>query len=320
MAVKTYSYGPTNVDDWLAASAKNYLDMGKAHDNVYNYMALIAWLKGQGRTKVLSGGAEVVHQVWHAKMGGGAWYTGAEQLATQGTETLTEVGWVWRNIAVPIVITGNEKRANKSNETQLLNLLQERTENAVMRERDILATALASSAQVTNQVDALLTIISASATTGGVAGTGNSWWQATVTTSGSFASQGLTDMMTNYLTVSQGSSAPKLIYSGKTEWSYYWQALQPQQRYVDTKMADAGFENLKFMGATWIADTFAPTGDIYLINPEAYRFSAMEGANVDLNEEVRPANQDAFVRQVLLQCATSTPNRRLNGLVDAVTA
>lgn len=320
MAPLAHDYGPANLDDWLTATSKNYLDEGQAQDQVYNYMALIYWLKKQGKTRVLDGGAEITHQLRYAKMAGGKWYAGAEVLSTQGTETLTEAGWKWRQCAEPVVITGLEKRANKSTRYRLLPLLQERTENAVEAVKDMLATSACASTQATNQPDALETLIGTTSSTGGFSGTSYSWWQATVTASGSMAGQGLGDLMATYMAVRKGPDAIDLIYSDQNIYQYYWQVLQPQDRYVDTKTYDAGFENLRFMGATWLSDTYPISGRIYMINSKSgLRFSAMDGANVDLNEEVRPANQDAWVRQVLLQCNFSTPQRRRNGKLTGVT-
>lgn len=316
----THSGGPTVIDDYLASSLSLYLDEGQATDNIIGYSALLWWLNQKGRTKVADGGVDIKVQLRYAKNNQGLWYSGADVLNTTANESLTEAVYEWGQCAVPIHITGKEKRANQSNPKQLLPLLQERADNAKMAIKDMLATALTASSNTTNGPDCLASIVSTTTSHGGISGTTYSWWQSQATSSGSFVSRGLKDLMTTYMLCTQGSDKPDLFYSADTDFRYYWQALQPQARFADGKSLDAGYDNLKFMGATWISDKYLTAGTIFLLNSNAIKFVTMKGANFEVNDEVRPANQDAFVKQVLLQCAMCTKERRKLGKLTSVSA
>lgn len=318
----TPTYGVTVSDDYLTSCGKAYLDEAKASDQVYNYSALIWHLKQKGNTEVKTGGSRVVHQLRYSKNNQAQWYSGTDTLNTTANETLTEAGWSWTNVAAPVHITGNEKRGNRGpqGKEKLLDLMQERLDNATESVRDQLAQALVASSTATGKPDALATIVSATATTGGISGTSYSWWQSTVTASGSFAARGPSDLMTLFTTIQQGPDKPDFIYSNDAEWRYYWAFLQPAMRITNNKTADAGFDNLTFMGSTWVHDSYQTAGTIYMLNTNWIQFCAMAGANVDLNEEVRPANQDAWVRQVLLQCCMTVKQRRKQGKLTGVSA
>ena len=56
---------------------------------------------------------------------------------------------------------------------------------------DVMATALYETSQVTKKIESIDTMVSASNTVGGIDQSANSYFQSTVTASGSFASQGL---------------------------------------------------------------------------------------------------------------------------------
>ena len=46
----------------------------------------------------------------------------------------------------------------------------------------------------------------------------------------------------------------------------YERSLHPQQRYTDTTMVEAGWENIKHKGAPIVSDTGVPTGWLFALN------------------------------------------------------
>ena len=57
-----------------------------------------------------------------------------------------------------------------------------------------------------------------------------------------------------YLSISRNRDVPDLIVADNTYFGYYWKSLQAIQRVTDDKMASAGFQTLKFMGADVVYD------------------------------------------------------------------
>src|SRR4030065_2377460 len=80
------------------------------------------------------------------------------------------------------------------------------------------------------------------------------------------------DMLNMYNQASGGSDPANVVVTGQTLYEKYNSLLQVNQRFSDSKMADAGFENLKFHGANVIWDEqaiseemwFWPTKYLYL--------------------------------------------------------
>ena len=63
---------------------------------------------------------------------------------------------------------------------------------------------------------------------------------------------------------------PDLIVADNNYWRLYLESLQAIQRIQDDKMAQAGFQNLKYMGADVVLDGGrggdAPTNHMYFLN------------------------------------------------------
>ena len=95
---------------------------------------------------------------------------------------------------------------------------------------------------------------------------------------------------------------PSAIYCGWLPYSYYEGALQPQERFTNTNLADAGFIQLAFKGAPVFPDSYVPdgatTGRMYFVNFDCIEFVVLSGADFTLGDFVRVENQSARVAQV----------------------
>ncbi len=90
----------------------------------------------------------------------------------------------------------------------------------------------------------------------------------------------------------------------------YEALLQPQIRYTDTKMADAGFQNLLFKGAPIAWDRFADFGftdaavataktPIWFLNMKYLALRKLANTWFRSGDLLQPTNQDAFYKSVL---------------------
>ncbi len=75
-------------------------------------------------------------------------------------------------------------------------------------------------------------------------------------------------MLALYLLCTIGATKPNLIMSDNSYYQVYSTSLQAQQRFMNAKMADAGFQSLMFEGVPICfdggQDGFAPVGMHYL--------------------------------------------------------
>ena len=173
-----------------------------------------------------------------------------------------------------------------------------------------------------NEFEPLSALIDSTGTVGGLAQSSNSWWASTETASGSFASQGLSDMRTLFNTISADGSSdhPDAIFSTQSVFEFYEALLEPKERIMNTMMADAGIRNLEFKGIPFTYDQYCDSGILYMLNSKYLSLVIDDASDFVTTEFVRPTNQDAKTAAILFMGLTSLSNRRRQGKLTGITA
>ena len=138
-------------------------------------------------------------------------------------------------------------------------------------------------------------------------------------------------MRSMYNRLSDGSDVPDLILTGQGCYEGYEGALSPNERYTDTKLGDAGFQNLKFKGGTIIFDhgissglpaigtAAAPNQPMYFLNSDYLEWTVDSQSDFDTTPFYRPHKQAARVAQILLMANLTTSNRSKHGVISFAT-
>ena len=108
-------------------------------------------------------------------------------------------------------------------------------------------------------------------------------------------------MRTKYNDLSFGSNKPDLIITTQTVFEYYEKAMQPQERFIDTRTADAGFQNLTFKGVPVVFDRDCTSGVMYFLNSSYLNWVVHRDADISVGPFVTPNNQDVSTAQILFQ-------------------
>ncbi len=319
MASPTLFTWGTAVDSLLATTLSNYRET--MEDNIYTALPLTHWLNSKGRKRTEDGGASLIVPLMSGKNTTAAWYSGYGTIDTTPQEGMLAAQFKWTQLADSVTISGIEVRQNTESH-RLINLLKSRTLQAETGLIDKMSQALWSTTQVTNAITPLDILVATTGTVGDIASSGNAFWQATSTASGSFAAQGISDMRTLYNTLSKyrANDHPDLVVATQTIYESYENATQAQLRYTDTKLADAGFEQLKFKGATFFFDENAIANELFMLNSKYLELVADKEVNFTASPWVKPDNQDAKTSQILWYGQLTTSNRRTSGKLTAVTA
>lgn len=204
----------------------------------------------------------------------------------------------------------------------MIRLLESKATQAEMSLRDTLSVDAFSdgTGNSSKTLTGLQAIVSTTTTLGGLNPTTYTWWQSTVTSGGSFAAQGVSDMRTTYNSLSYGNDKPDFIVTDQTTFEYYEAALQPQERYVNTKAADAGFMNLTFKGVPITFDRDCTSGYMYMLNSRYLSFTTHRDADFSTGPFVTPVGQDVSTAMILFQGNLTTNNRRMQGVITGITA
>jgi len=139
--------------------------------------------------RLINGGGSIVELLVKEKQDDGGFYLGADVLNnTQGHDT-TQCEYKWQNAYEPITITRDEERQNSGDMHKIIDLAATKTGLSEKAIGDRLDQALSVDVSEANNLYSIATIV-ATGTLGTVAGATSTFWQATNTTSGAFATQG----------------------------------------------------------------------------------------------------------------------------------
>lgn len=313
------TYLATTVDAVLTTTLSNYRET--LIDNIFDEFIILWAYRQKGRIKHEDGGSSIIEHLLYEKSTAGGWYEGYEPLDLTPQEGMRPAEFLWKQCSYSISISRKEERQN-SGKHRMINLLESKTYQAENTIRDRLAQALLASATQTKAVGSLYEYIDSSGTIGGISRTGNAWWQSVETVSGSFASQGLTDMRTLYNTISSsgGKDHPDLILTTRAIYEYYENSLFPQVRFQSLDMADASFESLRFKGADVVYDQYAQSGVILMVNTKFVSLVIDKETDFITTPFIRPANQDAKTGQILFMGNVTINNPRRSGKLTDITA
>lgn len=308
----------STLDQVLVTSLADY---GKqVTDNAYQGNTLLALLKANGRKKLVNGGTSIIRQLVDERQNNGGWYLGNDTLSTNQTDTLNAVEYKWQNGYEPIQISRDEERQNAGDEHRLIDLLGTKIKLSEMAIQQRHEQALSTPTSGANNLIDLETLVN-TGTLGTISGSAQTFWQATVTTSGAFATQGLTDMTTAYYAVSgsQMMENPTHFITTKAIFQKFENTRLPLERFQNTMTANAGFENLTFKGKPITYGNYISTGLLFGLNLNYIDLVVDSETDFITTPFVVPTNQTSKVAFILSRLNMITDNRRRHFKLVSIT-
>jgi len=290
-------------------------------DNVYNSNTMLGLANKAGSKKMINGGLSIVEVLIKEKQDAGGFYLGADVLNNTQPHTTTFVEYRWQNAYEPIQITRDEERQNSGIEHKIIDLVGTKiklSEKAIEARMDqALSTSIA---EANNLID--LEQLVNTGTLGTLNGASDTFWQSTVTASGAFATQGLSDMTTAYYLVSSAAEVdnPTIYISTKTIFQKFEQTRLPLERIANGNLsANAGLTNLTFKGRPFTYGNNITTGLIFGLNQNYTNLVVDTETDMITTPFVVPTNQTVKVAYILWRGNQVTNNRRRHFKLTGVT-
>lgn len=322
MALETlFSWGPGGNVGALITTTQENRDIKEIQDAVFNRLTLFDHLNR--KKKVARGGTSIIVPIRSSKNSTAASYSNYGIIDTTPQDNETAAQFLYKQYAASISLSGKEERVQNKGKYEVMDLVKTKIEDAEKALADKLNTDLFAASPGSGDVGSLVTSIDATSSIGQINSTTYSFWQSSVTTSGSFSAQGLSDMRTLWSVLSQRSpsSNPDLLLTTSTIHDYYEGSLQPQQRYATSDNTGNGsFEKLKFKSAVIDHDAQCTSGAMYFLNSDVMELKVDPDTDFKMTEWVKPANQDARVAQYLVALELVIKNRRKLGKMISITA
>jgi len=301
----------------------------KVADNVTRNNAFLKKVKSKGMYSTESGGLSIAMPLEYAENGTYQRYSGFDVLNVAQSDVLTAAEYQWRQIAIHVVASGRELRINSGPE-RIVNLAKSRLKNAMNSFNNNFSFDLYSDGSLSNQINGLQSIVAdaGTGTVGGIDSSSYPFWQSAVQSAaaplqggGAVVPSATTIegqlMLPLWLNQVRGNDKPDLIIASNDYFSFFESSQVSIKRYTNDSEANAGFTTLMYKGCPVIFDgnSGTPSSRMYFLNSEYLGVVAHKDADITVNDEVSPYNQDAVVIPVLWMGNVTCSNRRLQGII-----
>jgi hypothetical protein len=293
---------------------------------------LLDRLEKKGKRKPVSGGRQIVQELEYGENGTFGWYSGYDPLNISPSEVFSAAQFDWKQASVAVSVSGLEELMN-AGEEQIIDLLEARIENAerTMRNQMALAVYGDGTAAGGKAIGGLQLLVADAPNAGTVGGINRATWAfwrnvkfGSVADGGGAASTAniISYMNRIWLQLVRGADKPDLIPCDNTYYRLYMEALQPQQRFSSSDMAQAGFESLKFQSADVVFDGGigggCPASHMYFLNTDyIYLRPHSKRQYVPLAPDRFSTNQDAMVKLIGWAGNMTTSGAQFQGVLIA---
>lgn len=330
-------------------------------DNIFKDSAFLSYLRMKGAVKKQNGGERAAIPLMYGTNSTVKTHGGYSVIDTTPQDGLTTAFYEWAEIAGSISISRKEERQN-SGDGRLIDLLASKIKQAEMSMREklngdlILGTVSGSTFVPDTALDGSYGLLplgffcrklnatdpTAPTTVGNISSATYPWWRhntgwvnnqnvtgyafyASVTTYAGL--KAYLRRMYNYC--SRGSGGPpNLAVFDQVSFETYENALDVSVRYMDTKMADMGFDTVKLRGATCIWDEQTPdiytgtaaitVGSAFFLNTDFYGLMIDSETDIITTPFVEPENQTAKTAKILFMGQSWCSNLRKLGVVGGI--
>lgn len=304
-----------SIDDLNAITQKKI--MPKMYDNIFDSNPLLNRILKSGQYISQDGGVSLDIPLNYAVASASGWYKGAETLNTQDNANISAASYKWKSLYAGIAISEEDKLKN-SGSSGVLKLLASKAMIAEKTLRDDLGTGLFSSGSDADSIVGLRDICATDQTVGGLSQSTNSWWQAQVDST--TATLTISALQTQYENASIDNEKPTVGICTRANYSRYYNLLQPQQRFTDSKSADAGFQNLMFNGIGCISESHCPANHWFFLNEKHLHLWYHPERNITAMPFAKPINQEVTVSRILWMGSYGSSNNRLHAVLTGLTA
>jgi len=313
-----------------ATTLKNYRN--QMADNLTGHEALLWELKSKGFMRTEDGGTSIVEPLLYGRNTTVKSYNGYDVLDTTPQTGITAAEYDWKQIAGTVSISGREEFINMGSKTKVINLLKTKimqldTSMELEVSRMLHGDGTGNGGKDLTGLGILVEDGAAWSQVGGIDSNVHTWWRNQwIGGTTDFATNGIPRMTTMYNSVSRKNIRPRIILTDQYLYEAYEAKLVPNERFLDTRLGDAGFLNLTFKGSPIVFDQDMPYEDLstdehqmLFLTTDYLAFVVGKGKDFVVSDFQRPENQDAKVANVILYANMVCSNRGRNGRLTDLT-
>lgn len=295
-------------------------------DNITKNHPFMYRLEEKGNIKSVQGGRVLTHPLMYAENSTVKWYSGYETFTVGAPdETIDAAEYDWKQLGGFAAISGIEEIKNQGMHAAV-DLIEARIEVLQKTLRNATGASVFSDGTGTSgkEFGGLQLLVAddptAAGTVGGINQQTQSFWRNQVNdlSGGSVTttSSNITGYMNRMnLATLRGTDKVDLIMCDDEMYTFYEESLQQYQRFNTSKLADAGFEALKYKTADVVYDEECPAYHMYFLNTDYLNMKCAAKRKFKVGKSREIQNADYRVVPVWLAGNLTCSNRSLQGLV-----
>ena len=284
-------------------------------DQIFRSNALFSSVPKQ----TLDGGLYISQPLMYGEGPGGP-YSGVDPLDISEAEQFTVANFAWKFYYAAITYRQQDKLMN-SGKHALANLIKNRVDVGRMTMENQLGTGLHSDGSTTpKHITGLRAGVTGTGTTyGQISKTTNAWWRSPLDTTTTVLS--LSAMRTRRGSATENRIKPNLGLTTRAIYNLYWNLLQPQERYVNTNVARAGFTTLGFEDMSIVEDSHCPDSYLYMLNTNYMKLYSHSAENMRFRPFMEPVDRPQLRTAFLLWAGNlAISNCRFQTVMTAITS
>ena len=277
-----------NYDQILSTSLSYYRKT--LQDVILKMSAFWVTISGKGKKREIDGGVKIVVPLMYGKNTTVKSFDGYDTVDITPQEGIGNAKFEWKQIAGSIIITKKERRQN-SGVGRIIDLFASKVKQLELSLTEEMNTQVFADGTGNGGKNiAGLALYVADLPTSGVVGeidrAAKDWWRNKYNASdlstavwGGTTDTALTAIGQMYRDVSKGNEHPDLLLMTSALFGKYEGTCQPMMRFTDNRLADLGFENLKYKGAVMMFDDLCPAKHLYFLNTNHFEWTVDSESN-----------------------------------------
>lgn len=306
---------PLTYDQITAVTRRKYIP--KLVDNIFDSDPLLKRSKEKGWYKSTDGGTSIFQPLMYAQTTAAGSYAPTALLDTTDNDQFTSAEYQWKFYYANITVSGADEHKNMG-DSQVLDFVKNKTMAAEMTLKDKIGDGIYSTGGVATDIGGLRLIVDNANTVGGIDQGTYSWWQSQE--DGTTTTLTMSALQTQYNALSINGKTPTVVVATRANYNRFYALLQPQQRFVDSDTAKAGFQNLMFNGTPFIVGSKVPASHIFMLNEEFLALYYHPQRDFALDPFIKSATQDLKTAKVFWMGNLGSSNNRMHGKFTAVAA
>lgn len=311
-----------NLSEFVSASLRNWSK--QLADNVTLHNGLLFFLNDNDLIQTVAGGRVLDEPLIYPTNGNTSakWYSGYDTFSPPtSSEVFDAAEYQWKQLGGFISISGIEEHINSA-EWKRVDYAKARLMQLEAQLTNLFGAACYADGTGTSgkEPGGLQYLVpddpTAAGTVGGINQQTFTFWR------NQFSAAAVTDstniklrMDAMYLACLRQNDKPDLIAANSDMYTYYWSSLQEQARFTNSRLADAGFDNLKFRMSDCVYDVNCPLKHMYFTNTKTLKLKAASSDLFDTGDPRTIQNADYKVIPVFSYGNFTCNQRARNGVI-----